>query len=66
METINANSDHINASFVFINASFIYKNKTCIYSLHPLKNNFTPRPKEVCIGEERTFLYVLEGKDKEV
>ena len=55
METINANSDHINASFVFINASFIYKNKTCIYSLHPLKNNFTPRPNEVCIGAKATY-----------
>lgn len=54
-ETINEGFVFITKAFVFINASFIYKNKTCIYSLHPLKNNFTPRPKEVCIGAKATY-----------
>ena len=49
-----------------INASCNYKNKTCNYSLLYSLNKFPSYAKEVCIGGERTFLYVLEGKDKEV
>ena len=33
---------------------------------NPFFTEFPSYAKEVCIGGERTFLYVLEGKDKEV
>ena len=44
----------------------MYIIKWCNYSLLYSLNKFPSYAKEVCIGGERTFLYVLEGKDKEV
>lgn len=66
LQSINASCNYKNKTFDYKNEAFIYIIKSCNYSLLYSLNKFPSYAKEVCIGGERTFLYVLEGKDKEV
>lgn len=66
LQSINASCVYKNGSFIYINASCNFINKSCVYRLPYNLNKFTSHAKEVCIGRKETFLYILEGKDKEV